>query len=282
MSAVVTSLHDKGHATTSRTGTGVPFMMNIAATPSASSLPPLVQGKAKASQAAAPTQSTTKADGAASASAARPTDGGKKDFATVAKDARAALDAGYQKLGKTGDIYTSFNDWQSVLGGLDRRSLHAIASNEGGQFNESERVGAQNVMDKQLNDAMGLDQATAAAGKLTSDMFLKGVRFMDGVSDEEKTSMFWAEKRAGLQFSYEGRSRQEGKEPENVDSESPLAKLIKGGLENLRRTGDPSRQLKDTPEYRQAVQLSEQLKAGLRAGSAAKSASGGRAVDLTA
>ncbi|BAI75869.1 hypothetical protein AZL_d00430 (plasmid) [Azospirillum sp. B510] len=260
-------------------------MMNIAATPSASPLMSLTQGKAKASQAAAPAQSTTKAEGATSTSTARSADGGKKDFATVAKDARAALDAAYQSFGKTGENGnpigqngTTAKEWQNLLSGLDRRSLYAIASNEGGQFNQSEQIGAENLMDKQLNDAMGLDQATAAAGKLTSDMFLKGVRFMDGVSDEEKTSMFWAEKRAGLQFSYEGRSRQEGKEPENVDSESPLAKLIKGGLENLRRTGDPSRQLKDTPEYRQAVQLSEQLKAGL----AAKSASGGRAVDLTA
>ncbi len=253
-------------------------MMNIAATPSASPLLPSAQGKAKALPTTAPAQSTAKAEGTTSANAARPTDDGRKDFATLAKDARAALDAGYQKLGKTGDIHTSFKDWQSLLGGLDRRSLYAIASNEGGQFNESERIGAENLMDKELTNAMGVDQTIAAAGKITSDMFLKGVRFMDGVSDEEKTSMFWAEKRAGLQFSYEGRSRQEGKEPENVDSESPLAKLIKGGLENLRRTGDPSRQLADTPEYRQAAQLSDQLKAGLKA----RSAPGGRAVDITA
>lgn len=260
-------------------------MMNIAATPSASPLLPSAQGKAKALPTTAPAQSTAKAEGTASANAARPTDDGRKDFATVAKDARAALDAAYQSFGKTGENGkpigqngTTAKEWQSLLGGLDRRSLYAIASNEGGQFNESERIGAENLMDKELTNAMGVDQTIAAAGKITSDMFLKGVRFMDGVSDEEKTSMFWAEKRAGLQFSYEGRSRQEGKEPENVDSESPLAKLIKGGLENLRRTGDPSRQLADTPEYRQAAQLSDQLKAGLKA----RSAPGGRAVDITA
>ncbi|MCW2247135.1 hypothetical protein M2352_002726 [Azospirillum fermentarium] len=203
--------------------------------------------------------------------------GGKKDFSTVAKDARAALDADYKASGKAGDIYTSFSDWQTMLGGMDRRSLYAIASNEGGQFNEAEQVGAQNVMDAQRYKAMGVD--VNAPGKPTAAMQKAGIQFLDTVSDEEKTSMTWANQRANLELNYDLFSRQEGTEPENVESDSPLVKLIKGGLENLRRGGNPANQLEDTPEYKQAVQLSEQLKAGLKAKDKGGSA---RAVDITA
>ena len=232
--------------------------------------------KAAAASSAAPAPSAAREAPAATAS--QPSTGGKKDFATVAKDARAALDAGYQASGKTGDIYTSFSDWQTMLGGMDRRSLHAIASNEGGQFSEAEQVGAENIMNKQLETAMGVD-TPAGVANLSTNSFLKGIRFLDTVSDEEKTSMAWAEKRAGLQFSYEMRRERDGQQAEDVESDSPLVKLIKGGLDNLRQTGDPSRQLKDTPEYQQAVQLSEQLKAGLKAKDKGGSV---RAVDITA
>ena len=235
-------------------------------------------GGAKAAAASSAAPALAAAREASAATASQPSTGGKKDFATVAKDARAALDAGYKTSGKTGDNSTTAADWQNLLGGLDRRSLYAIASNEGGHFSEAEQMGAGTVMGQQLMAATGLNNPAAAANP-TAAMTLAGIRFLDSVSDEEKSSMAWAEKRAGMQFTYESFSRQEGTEPETVESDSPLVKLIKGGLDNLRQTGDPSRQLKDTPEYQQAVQLSEQLKAGLKAKDKGGSA---RAVDITA
>lgn len=200
---------------------------------------------------------------------------GKKDFATVAKDARASLDATYQKLGRDGDIYT---DWRPIFQDMDRRSLYAVASNQGGQFNPLEQDMAKSAMGKQVEVAMGLDNPVNAANP-TAGMSKAGITFLDGVSDEEKASFDWAKQRAATQFTYEVQSKQEGQEPENLDSDSPLVKLLKGGIDRLKQMDDPSQQLEDTPEYKRATQLSEQLKA---ANATSSSATGAHKLDITA
>ncbi|MBY6264172.1 hypothetical protein EI613_19935 [Azospirillum sp. 412522] len=212
------------------------------------------------------------------ASAAKDPSTGKKDFATVAKDARASLDAAFEKMGRTADNRTTDAEWKTAVAGLDRRSLYAIASNQGGQFNELEQGLAKTTMSKQVDTAMGLDNPVAAANQ-TSAMSKAEIQFLDGVSDEEKTSFDWAKRRASAQFGYEVFSTREGQEPENLDSENPIVKLIKGGLDRLKQTGDSSQQLEDTPQYKQAVQLSEQLKA---ANASSSSGTGGHKVDITA
>ncbi|MBP2232585.1 hypothetical protein J2847_005916 [Azospirillum agricola] len=215
---------------------------------------------------------------AATTAAAKEPSTGKKDFATVAKDARASLDAAYEKIGRATDMYTTDAEWKTAIAGLDRRSLYAIASNQGGQFSEIEQGAAKTSMSKQVDTAMGLDDPVAAAN-LTSAMSKAEIQFLEGVSDEEKTSFDWAKRRASAQFGYEILSKREGQEPENLDSENPIVKLIKGGLDRLRQTGDPSQQLEDTPQYKQAVQLSEQLKAASASNSPA---TGGHKLDITA
>jgi len=47
----------------------------------------------------------------------------------------------------------------------------------------------------------------------------------------------------------------DGKQPENVDSENPLVKLIRNALDAIKAGGDPSKQLEDMPQYRLAQQL---------------------------
>ncbi len=215
---------------------------------------------------------------ATTASAAKEPAAGKKDFATVAKDARAVIDAGYEKIGKTNDMHTTEAEWKTVMGGLDRRSLYAIASNQGGQFSEVEQGAAEYTMNKQLDVAFGFDNPANTAHP-TAAMSKAGIKFLDGVSDEEKSSLNWAKQRAATQFTYEVQSKQEGQEPENLDSDSPLVKLIKGGLDRLRQTDDSSQQLEDTPQYKQAVQLSEQLKA---ANAPSSPATGAHKLDITA
>ncbi|MCG5238714.1 hypothetical protein ACIU1J_23315 [Azospirillum doebereinerae] len=215
---------------------------------------------------------------AATTAASKEPSTGKKDFATVAKDARASLDAAYEKIGRTTDMYTTDAEWKTSIAGLDRRALYAIASNQGGQFNEIEQGAAKTSMSKQVDTAMGLDNPAAAANQ-TSAMSKAEIQFLEGVSDEEKTSFDWAKRRASAQFGYEILSKRDGQEPENLDSDNPIVKLIKGGLDRLRQTDDSSQQLEDTPQYKQAVQLSEQLKA---ANTANSSATGGHKLDITA
>lgn len=205
------------------------------------------------------------ATAATTAAATKEPVSGKKDFATVATDARASLDAGYQKTGKTGDIYTSDAEWKTVLGGLDRRSLYAISSNQGGQFSQAEIDAAEYTMNKQEEAAMGLDTPAGIAdivgNNKYAESFKSGIQFLDGVSDEEKSSLRWAKRRAVAQDSYEVQSRRQGQEPENFDTDNPVVKLIKGSIDRLRQLGNPANQLEDMPQYKQAVQLTEQLKA---------------------
>ena len=58
--------------------------------------------------------------------------------------------------------------------------------------------------------------------------------------------------RAAIQFSYEMIMRRDGREPENLDSTNPIVKMIKGALDALAATGDPSKQVEDMPLYKQA------------------------------
>lgn len=176
---------------------------------------------------------------------------GQEDFATVANNARATLDAGYQKLGKAPDIYTNYDDWKTAFGGMDRRSLYAVASNEGGQFSKMEQDTAHELMSDQEAAAMGLTNGTFQSDPAAG--FKAGVAFLDSVSPEEKAGSFeWAEQRAAVQYGYESAMRQKGEEPENLDSDSSVVKMLKGAMDALRSLNDASKTLEDMPQYKQA------------------------------
>lgn len=167
----------------------------------------------------------------------------KKDFTTVAKDARASLDAVYQQRGKALDMHTSGKEWETIFAGLDRRALYAVASNAGGQFSKDEQGAADFLMGKQLERAQGIDAdnpaSVAASLNNMANGMKAGVKFLDTVSDEEKQSALWAVNRASMQHSYELVAAREGKEVENLDSDNPLAKLLKTALGAAK--GDPAR-----------------------------------------
>lgn len=178
---------------------------------------------------------------------------GTKDFATVAKDARSALDAGYMKAGKTSSIYTTAAEWRELFSGLDRRSLYAIKSNEGERFTALEQDMAKTEMRDRLHADTGLDAVTSD-GK-SAPALKKAIGYLDNVSTEEKSSFDWALDRASIQSDYEARSRFEGQEPEKLDSTNPLVKMIKAAFDSLKELGDPSKHLEDMPLYKQAQQL---------------------------
>lgn len=185
-----------------------------------------------------------------------------KDFATIAKEARAVLDQGLAKLGKPMSGYITGKEWDDVVSSLDRRSLYAIYSNEGGRFSRYEQMYAEATMAHQEGTAIGhydgLFQRDHAAGGL------RGIRFLDGVSAEEKTSLRWAAIRAGTQLDYEAWSRDSGKVPEKTDGKDhPLVKILRSGLERQLALRDPTKRLEDMPEYQQAKNLAEQLRTQL-------------------
>lgn len=178
------------------------------------------------------------------------TAGSQKSFAQVTTDARASMDAQYSAMKATGKPFDNNSwegkDWYTLMGNLDRRSLYAVSSNQGGLFTKNEQQIAQSIMGQQEGLAMGLYAgpiskagAYVAPFSRMSDNLKNGVNFLDNVSPEEKSSISWAVERAGAQITYEGAAENEGKTPENLDSKNPLAKLIttamKTGQHNPKR-----------------------------------------------
>jgi len=176
--------------------------------------------------------------------------GSQKSFEQVAVDARASMDVQYAAMKATGKPF-DINSWEgkdsnTLMGNLDRRSLYAVSSNQGDLFTKDEQQTAQIIMGRQESLALGLYSGpTSKAGAYVaqfnsmSDNFKNGINFLDNVSPEEKSSVGWAAERASAQIVYENLAETEGKTPENLDSENPLAKLIttamKTGQHNPKR-----------------------------------------------
>ena len=184
--------------------------------------------------AASPRMSATTARSESAGSAPAASSAPKKDFATVAQDARSAIDTAYAARGEKADSSTHIDDWRDIMKGMDRRSLYAVFSNAGGQFSEDERTAAENLMHEDywrnlgvdVNDVTSLERATQDPAALMKN----AVKFWDSVSDEEKQSPLWAFNRGRSQYDYETQAKDKGETPENLDTTHPLASAIKSAM----------------------------------------------------
>src|SRR4030081_2560975 len=121
-----------------------------------------------------------------------------KDFTTVTADARTALDGLYAAAKVKGPIGA---DGKTTidLSSLDRRSLFAIATNNGGKFSPDEQKAANTELSKRFNDALA---PAAATSKLTGDfssLYKVARDYLDGASGEEKATATWSAQRAAVQ-----------------------------------------------------------------------------------
>jgi hypothetical protein len=120
-----------------------------------------------------------------------------KDFTTVTADARSALDGLYAAAkvkGPIGDDGKTTID----LSSFDRRSLFAIATNNGGKFSPDEQQVASTALGNRFNDALA---PAAATSKLTGDfssLYKAALDFLDGASSEEKATATWSAQRAAV------------------------------------------------------------------------------------
>jgi hypothetical protein len=154
-----------------------------------------------------------------------------KTFAQVTTDARSTLDANLGKMKAAGHAF-DYNtateaDVNSVLSGLDRRSLYAIASNSGGAFSQDEQNVAQSQMTRQQVSAMGLDNPAIFIADPSAG-FKAGVKFLDGVSAEEKSSANWKLNRASSQAGYESNFATDhpGQTADNLASGDPVVNML--------------------------------------------------------
>src|SRR6202020_1458102 len=79
-----------------------------------------------------------------------------------------------------------------------RRSLFAIATNNGGKFTPDEQKVANTELGNRFNDAMA---PAAATSKLTgnfSTVYKAALDYLDGASSEEKATATWSAQRAAV------------------------------------------------------------------------------------
>lgn len=183
-----------------------------------------------------------------------------KPFADVVMDARAALDAGYERLGKKGDDRTTWPEWKNVVGlkDLDRRTIYAIASNQGGIFSKDEVIAAQFTLSKRQSEAM---MAADPTGKDIAPRYRAAISYHDSASPEEKASLEWALGRASAQKAYQDRMRAEGPVPDDVGTANPLVELFIRAMDELEATllatYDLDTRLWDMPSYKSAMEYWE-------------------------
>ncbi len=121
-----------------------------------------------------------------------------KDFSTVTSEARAALDALYAAAGVTGPIGAD-GKTTVALSSLDRRSLFAVATNNGGKFSPDEQKAAATELGNRFDAVLA---PPAATSKLTGDfssLYKAALDYLDGASNEEKATATWSAQRTAVQ-----------------------------------------------------------------------------------
>lgn len=131
-----------------------------------------------------------------------------KTFAEVAADARKRMDEKYALMTASGKPYTgSDEDRNALMGDLDRRSLNAVATNQGGKFTAQEQASAQALMRQQARLATGYYSGPADQQKNWKDPFINdpfgrataALAFMDNMSPEEKATPEWLSQHLSLE-----------------------------------------------------------------------------------
>ncbi len=180
---------------------------------------------------------------------------GPRAFSEVASNSRSALDAFYKKLGISSDHFGKRDgDLRREVFeplNLDRRTLYAIASNEGGQFSDEEMSAAKGVMRSQVEKAMFGDVPEL---KPHAQMLRDYISFLDNeASPEEKASFEWATGRASAMAAYKLHT---GRLDTDLKSDSAIVNLLFDANSELFEAykEDMNSRLEDMPSYSAAFQ----------------------------
>jgi hypothetical protein len=176
-----------------------------------------------ATQSAATSDTVTLSDAALALLAAQ---GTEKDFATVTAEARTTLDDLY----KAAKVTVPLAGGQATidLTSLDRRTIFAIASNNGGKFTPDEQTVASQELLRRFDTAMG---PPAAAAKLIGDystLYKAGLAYFDGMSAEEKATDAFAVQYAAIKMGYQLTQQDPSKVPEGI-ADDPVANFVQQG-----------------------------------------------------
>ncbi|WP_201190600.1 hypothetical protein [Pseudomonas fluorescens] len=183
-----------------------------------------------------------------------------KTFSEVAADARKRMDEKYALMKDSGTPYTGSDaDRNGLMGDLDRRSLNAVATNEGGLFSAEEQASAQALMRQQGRLATGYYSGPADQQKNWKDPFANdpygrakaALDFMNNMSPEEKAKPEWLAQRLSLEAALNQSQGSELDPDKKKTGHFPnLAEILSGAVtqseeeqSSQSRFGDPSAQI---------------------------------------
>lgn len=148
--------------------------------------------------------------------AANPGSSVGKSFDQVKVDARATLDAAYERKGlkRLAENMTA-NEVDDFFKGLDRRALYAVMTDTTGAFSDMEKTFANAQIAQE-------DSQAIVAGREGAY-----IKLLDSASDEEKQSDRWKMERANAQFGLWLSSREKRRPLDSsLISDDPLVDLI--------------------------------------------------------
>ncbi|KAB0499883.1 hypothetical protein [Pseudomonas vancouverensis] len=162
-----------------------------------------------------------------------------KTFPEVATDARKRMDDKYAQM-KTGDkpYSGSVEDRNALMGDLDRRSLNAVATNEGGQFSKDEQDAAKALMQQQARLASGYYSGPDEQKNNWKDPFANdpigrakaALNFLQKMTPEEKNTPQWLSQHMTLQNALDQYAK--GSSSESADKKTGhfhnLAEILAG------------------------------------------------------
>lgn len=151
-------------------------------------------------------------------------DAATPDFTTVTNDARAALDRLYTAAKVTSPVGA---DGKTTidLSSLDRRSLFAIATNNGGKFTPDEQKVASSELTNRFNAALAPAAAATSLTKNYTVVYKAALDYLDGASGEEKATATWAAQRAAVLKGYEAAKQKPDTAPSGISGD-PVASFL--------------------------------------------------------
>jgi hypothetical protein len=163
----------------------------------------------------------------------------QKNFTAVTADARTALDELYAGAKVNGPIGA---DGKTTidLSSFDRRSLFAIATNNGGKFTPDEQKAAGTELGNRFNDALA---PAAATSKLTGDfssLYKAALDYLDGASGEEKATATWSAQRAAVQKGVQATQQSPTTAPVAITNDPVAAYLAQNANGSTTATADIS------------------------------------------
>ncbi|MBO4222149.1 hypothetical protein [Bradyrhizobium neotropicale] len=165
--------------------------------------------------------------------------GAPLDFTIVTNDARATLDRLYAAAGVKGPLVDGKTTID--LSSLDRRSLFAISTNNGGKFSPDEQAVAAGALKQRFDAALAPSLATT---RLTGDYnvsYKAALDYLDGASPEEKATATWAAQRAAVFKGYQATQTDPTVAPTGIAGDpiaAALAGTVKPATGQSRNFGD--------------------------------------------